>query len=67
MTLETMEHIKAAYESSKNIKTMEVVIIECPNFDDSLLTVLAQAIPESVTALTLDFTGYIYHETGAKA
>ena len=46
---------------------MEVVIIECPNFDDNLLTVLAQAIPESVTSLSLDFTGYIFFEIGAKA
>lgn len=52
-----MQHIQNYYQHNRTITTVEIVIIECANFDDDLLTTLAKAIPKSVKELTLDFTG----------
>ena len=43
-----------------HLKIIEVVIIDCPNFDDSLLTIFAQGLPHSLTDFSVDFTGYLH-------
>lgn len=58
-----MQHLKDNFRLSHKIKNIEIVIMGCPNFDDELLTVLAQAIPESVQELSLDFSGYLICST----
>jgi hypothetical protein len=61
-----MQHIQHEFNQINTLKQVEIVIIECPNFDDELLTILAGSIPESVTDLTLDFTGYAVYKKGVK-
>jgi hypothetical protein len=58
--------MKDHFRLSHRLKTIEIVIIECPNFDDALLGMLAQALPESVTALSLDFSGYDLDDAAAR-
>ena len=53
-----MTHIKDHFRLVHRLKTIEIVIIDCPNFDDELLTILAQGLPQSLTELSLDFSGY---------
>ena len=52
-----MQYIKAHLTLMPDLTSLEIVILDCPNFDDELLTILAQGIPKALTALTLDFNG----------
>lgn len=50
-----------------HLESIELVVIECPSFDDQLLTIFAKGLPRSLTKLTLDLTGYADNDVVAKA
>lgn len=55
--LEIIRDIKEQFRLMNHIKRQEITIIESVNFDDELLTVLADSLPQSLTEISLDFTG----------
>jgi hypothetical protein len=52
-----MQNIKNNLTLISNLTTIDIVIIECPSFDDQLLSILAQGMPHSLKELSVDFTG----------
>lgn len=55
ISVETMRYIQEGMKYVE-VRRLEVVMIECVNFDDELLGELAKAMPETLEELRLDFT-----------
>jgi len=40
------------------LTSLDIVILDCPSFDDQLLTALAKEMPKTLKEIHLDFNGY---------